>query len=52
VATLTSQLYNAGYHKVQWRGINNLGRPVGTGMYIYQMRSRGFVKSEKMILMK
>ena len=52
VATLTSQLYNAGYHQVQWRGINNLGRPVGTGMYIYQMRSRGFVKSEKMILMK
>lgn len=40
-----------GFHTVQWDGLNELGRKVGSGVYLCRMRSGNFVKIQKMMLM-
>ena len=32
--------------------INDLGDPVGAGVYLYQLQANDFVKTRKMILLK
>ena len=43
---------DAGYHTLQWNARNDNGDPVSTGLYIYQMHSKEFVKTRKMIFLK
>jgi hypothetical protein len=52
VRNLVNERYDAGMYSVQWNGKNNLGSPVATGMYIYQIRAGQFVQTKKMLLMK
>jgi len=41
-----------GYHSLTWNATNDLGAPVSAGVYFYQLQTKGFVKTKKMILLK
>jgi len=42
----------AGYHSIKWDATNDYGDPVGAGVYLYQLQSKDFVKTRKMVLLK
>ena len=42
----------AGKHTLKWNATNDLGEKVGTGVYLYQLQTRDFMKTRKMIFMK
>lgn len=52
VLTLVDDIVTAGHHQVQWRGTDASGRPVSTGIYVYQIRFKDQVLIRKMTLMK
>ena len=52
VKSLHRGLKQAGYHSVIWDSKDNQGGPVSAGIYFYQIRSKEFVKTKKMILLK
>ncbi|MHB9010758.1 MAG: T9SS type A sorting domain-containing protein [Ignavibacteriaceae bacterium] len=52
VNTLVNERKIAGVYKVQWNGVNNLGQPVATGVYIYRVTAGENVAVKKMILLK
>jgi len=52
VRTLVSQKQNAGYQTVIWDALDNFGRQVSSGYYIYLMQAESFHKTQKMILLK
>ena len=41
-----------GYHTVIWNGLDQLGRPVASGVYFSELRTRNFRKTKKMLLLK
>lgn len=41
-----------GTHSLSWDGMNSHGEKVASGIYIYQLRSKSFISSRKMILLK
>jgi len=42
----------AGYHSIKWNATNDLGQQVGAGVYLYQLQTKDFVKTRKMVLLK
>ena len=42
----------AGCHSLIWDATNDLGAPVSAGVYLNQLQTKGFVKANKMILLK
>jgi hypothetical protein len=42
----------AGYHSIKWNATNDYGEQVGAGVYLYQLQTKGFVKTRKMVLLK
>ena len=52
IRLLIYQKQIAGFHKVQWDGKDNLGRPVSSGMYLYMLKAGQFKKSKKMVILK
>jgi hypothetical protein len=52
VKTLLNQSEDAGYKSVRWNGMNNSGQNVSAGMYFYKLETSGYVKVNKMILLK
>ena len=42
----------AGKHTLKWNATNDLGEKVGTGVYLYQLQTKDFMKTRKMIFMK
>ncbi|SVA64269.1 uncharacterized protein METZ01_LOCUS117123 [marine metagenome] len=52
VRTFDYQNTSAGYHSVTWDATNNLGQQVGAGVYLYQLQTKNFVKTRKMVLLK
>ena len=52
VRTLIDGFESAGRKEVTWRGTNNRGQQVATGVYFYRMTAPGFEKTRKMVLMK
>jgi len=52
VKTLVHGFEVAGFKAVQWQGRNDFGQLVGAGVYICQIRTRDFVQTRKMILLK
>ncbi len=52
VKTLVNEDQSAGYHSVVWNGKDNNNRNVASGVYFYKMKSVGYNKTAKMILMK
>ena len=43
---------DAGYHSLSWNATNSFGDPLGAGVYFYQLQTKDFVKTKKMILLK
>ena len=52
VKTFNMQSTPAGYHSVTWNATNDLGEQVGAGVYLYQLQTKDFVKTRKMVLLK
>ena len=52
VATLINERQKSGYKKIVWRGMNNSNLGVSTGVYFYQLRTKSFVKTRKMVYLK
>jgi len=52
VKTVVSGNYTAGQHKIVWNGDDFSGRSVGSGVYFYRMTTSGYVKTQKMLMMK
>ena len=52
VRTFSMQSMPAGYHSVTWDATNDFGQQVGAGVYLYQLQSKNFVKTRKMVLLK
>jgi uncharacterized repeat protein (TIGR02543 family) len=52
VRTFNMQSTPAGYHSVKWNATNDYGDPVGAGVYLYQLQTKDFVKTRKMVLLK
>ena len=52
VAKLVNSEISAGYQSVIWNTRNNLGAPVSAGIYFYQIQTKDFVKTKKMVLLK
>ena len=44
--------FEAGSHVVVWRGMNDAGVDVGSGVYFCTMEAQGFHDSRKMLLLK
>ncbi len=52
VRKLVDEEKPAGYHQTLWDGRDEAGRPVSTGIYLYQIRAGDFVKTMKMSFIK
>ena len=52
VRTFDYQNTSAGYHSVTWDATNDFGQQVGAGVYLYQLQTKNFVKTRKMVLLK
>jgi hypothetical protein len=52
VRTMISDFMDAGYHNIQWDGLNQSGMRVSTGMYFYRFKAGNFIQIRKMTLMK
>ena len=52
IRTYDMQSTPAGHHTLKWNATNDYGDPVGAGVYLYQLQSKDFVKTRKMVLLK
>ena len=52
VRTFNYQNTSAGYHSIKWNATNDYGDPLGAGVYLYQLQTKDFVKTRKMVLLK
>ncbi|MCH8011502.1 MAG: VCBS repeat-containing protein [Candidatus Marinimicrobia bacterium] len=52
VRRLVNEQKPAGEHTVLWDGRNNEGVELGTGVYLYQLKTDKFVQTRKLILLK
>ena len=52
VKTLVVNRQKPGLYSVLWRGKDNFGNPVSSGVYIYKIQAENFVQSRKMILLR
>jgi flagellar hook assembly protein FlgD len=52
VKTLADEYQEAGYKQVNWDGKDDGGREVASGIYFYKIKTIGFEKTKKMVLLK
>ncbi len=52
IRTLVQGVYQAGVHTVSWDARNDKGRPVASGLYIYQINAGSFLQTRKMVLLR
>ena len=52
IAQLVNTTQQAGFKSVQWDARDSMGRPVSTGIYLYQLEAFEFVKTKKMVVLK
>ena len=52
VATLVDGVQGTGLHSAIWRGTNDAGLPVSSGVYIYRLTAGAITENNKMILLK
>lgn len=45
-------LQSAGYHRLQWDGLDDYGRAAGNGVYLYRFEAGDFCATRKLILMR
>ena len=49
---LVNTSHPAGHHSVMWNSTDSFDKPVSAGIYLYQIRTAGFVQTRKMVLLK
>jgi hypothetical protein len=52
IQTLVNGDQTAGYHRVVWDGTDNAGRPVASGIYLFELTANDFRQVNKMMLLK
>ncbi len=52
VRTLTDRTWPAGTHRLIWRGTDQRGRSLSSGVYFYRLESNDFSATRKMLLLK
>jgi hypothetical protein len=52
VRVLIDELEPAGWHRVEWDGLNQVGGRVATGVYLYRLSVGEYVETKKMLLLK
>ncbi len=52
VRTLVDELQQPGTYRTEWDGRDNSGREVVSGVYFYQLKTRGYLKTNKMMLVR
>jgi hypothetical protein len=52
IRTLTQGYLEAGSRTLVWDGLDDAGRPVGSGLYFYRLETADFRATRKMVLMK
>jgi flagellar hook assembly protein FlgD len=52
VQTLVDEVQETGYYTVTWDGRDQAGNEVSSGVYFYRIRTDGFEKTMKMLVMK
>ncbi len=52
VTTLVSEELSAGAYRYEWRGTDDSGRSVASGIYFYQLQAADFTYTRKMILLR
>ncbi|MCK5075362.1 MAG: T9SS type A sorting domain-containing protein, partial [Calditrichia bacterium] len=52
IKVLADQVFNAGQHTIKWRGVDDAGQNVSSGIYILHISAGDFVQNRKMILIR
>jgi hypothetical protein len=52
VKTLVNKKQTPGHYSVQWDGKNVLGRELPSGVYLYRLQTKEFVKVKKLLLLR
>lgn len=52
IAMLVNGTLEAGKYSVRWNGVNDSGKNVPSGIYIYRMEAEGFIAEKKMTLVR
>ena len=52
VRTLVSAEHSTGTHKIQWDGLDKLGKPVGSGVFLIFLQSEDETRSSKLTLLR
>lgn len=52
VRTLVDGVRSAGEHEVVWRGLDDRGEPVASGVYLYRVKAAGISETKRMVLVR
>ncbi|MFZ0389069.1 MAG: T9SS type A sorting domain-containing protein [Calditrichia bacterium] len=52
VKTLVDASVSSGRYSIRWNGTNDAGEFVASGIYFYQLKTKNFVETKKMMLMR
>ncbi len=49
---IDGESFNSGFHVVNWRGIDDKGNKVPSGVYVYRIKAGDYIADKKMLLLK
>ena len=49
---IKGNVYDPGFHVVNWNGLDDQGQKVPSGLYIYRIKAGSFIADKKMLLVK
>ena len=49
---IDGESFNSGYHVINWRGIDDKGNKVPSGVYVYRIKAGDYIADKKMLLLK
>ena len=52
VNTLANEVMSAGKYTLEWNATDQIGNPVSSGIYFYELRSNSFTSRKKMLLIR
>jgi flagellar hook assembly protein FlgD len=52
VTTLVDRDQAPGVYRLEWKGDDRLGLPVGSGVYLYRLEAGSFSKTRRMVMLK